>query len=92
LLQDGVGNLLRDAGLELMHLVMDEEGKSLADKRNTQYKQRRALRGKEDGYCAVDGQKCFAELLTPVYHGESGVRTPRELNRTIWPLGKISRG
>jgi hypothetical protein len=30
LLQEGVGNLLRHAGLELMHLVMDEEVKSLA--------------------------------------------------------------
>src|SRR5712671_6656735 len=29
LLQEGVGNLLRHAGLELMHLVMDEEVKSL---------------------------------------------------------------
>ncbi len=28
LLQEGVGNLLRQAGLELMHLVMDEEVKS----------------------------------------------------------------
>jgi hypothetical protein len=33
LLQEGVGKLLRHAGLELMHLVMDEEVKSLAGKR-----------------------------------------------------------
>jgi len=58
LLQEGVGNLLRHAGLELMHLVMDEEVKSLAGERHQQHERRRAHRwGKEDGYCVVDGQK-----------------------------------
>ena len=58
LLQQGVGNLLRQAGLELMHLVMDEEVKSLAGERHQQHEGRRAHRwGKEDGYCVVDGQK-----------------------------------
>ena len=58
LLQEGVGNLLRQAGLELMHLVMDEEVKSLAGERHQQHEGRRARRwGKEDGYCVVDGQK-----------------------------------
>ena len=58
LLQEGVGNLLRHAGLELMHLVMDEEVKSLAGERHQQHPGRRAHRwGKEDGYCVVDGQK-----------------------------------
>jgi len=58
LLQQGVGNLLRQAGLELMHLVMDEEVKSLAGERHQQHQGRRAHRwGKEDGYCVVDGQK-----------------------------------
>ena len=58
LLQEGVGNLLRHAGLELMHLVMDEEVKSLAGERHQQHEQRRAHRwGKEEGYCVVDGQK-----------------------------------
>ena len=58
LLQQGVGNLLRQTGLELMHLVMDEEVKSLAGERHEQHPGRRALRwGKEDGYCVVDGQK-----------------------------------
>ena len=58
LLQEGVGNLLRHAGLELMHLVMDEEVKSLAGERHQQHEGRRAHRwGKEDGYCVVDGQK-----------------------------------
>src|SRR5690349_9801228 len=58
LLQEGVGNLLRHAGLELMHLVMDEEVKSLAGDRHQQHEGRRAHRwGEEDGYCVVDGQK-----------------------------------
>jgi len=58
LLQQGVGNLLRQAGLELMQLVMDEEVKSLAGERHEQHPGRRAHRwGKEDGYCVVDGQK-----------------------------------
>lgn len=58
LLQEGVGNLLRQAGLELMQLVMEEEVKSLAGERHQQHEQRRAHRwGKEDGYCVVDGQK-----------------------------------
>jgi len=58
LLQQGVGNLLRQAGLTLMHLVMDEEVKSLAGERHEQHEDRRAHRwGKEKGYCVVDGQK-----------------------------------
>jgi putative transposase len=58
LLQQGVGNLLRQTGLELMHLVMDEEVKALAGERHEQHPGRRAHRwGKEDGYCVVDGQK-----------------------------------
>ena len=58
LLQQGVGNLLRQAGLELMHLVMDEEVKSLAGERHQQHAGRQEHRwGKENGYCVVDGQK-----------------------------------
>ena len=58
LLQEGVGNLLRHAGLELMHLVMDEEVRHIAGERHQQHERRRAHRwGKEDGYCVVDGQK-----------------------------------
>src|SRR5450759_337993 len=58
LLQDGVGPLLREAGLSLMHLVMEEEVRHLAGERPQQHPARRAHRwGKEDGYCVVDGQK-----------------------------------
>src|SRR5271167_1159106 len=58
LLQQGVGHLLRQAGLELMNLVMDEEVHHLAGERHQQHAGRRAHRwGKEDGYCVVNGQK-----------------------------------
>jgi putative transposase len=57
-LQEGVGHLLREAGLSLMHLVMEEEVRHLAGERHQQHPDRRAHRwGKEDGYCVVDGQK-----------------------------------
>ena len=58
LLQQGVGHLLRQAGLELMNLVMEEEVRHLAGERHQQHEGRQAHRwGKEDGYCVVDGQK-----------------------------------
>src|SRR5271157_5108576 len=58
LLQEGVGHLLREAGLALMSLVMEEEVRHLAGERHEQHEGRRAHRwGKEAGYCVVDGQK-----------------------------------
>ena len=58
LLQEGVGHLLRQAGLSLMSLVMEEEVRHLAGERHEQHEGRLAHRwGKEDGYCVVDGQK-----------------------------------
>jgi len=58
LLQEGVGHLLREAGLTLMNLIMEEEVRHLAGERHQQHPERRAHRwGKEDGYCVVDGQK-----------------------------------
>jgi putative transposase len=58
LLQEGVGNLLRETGLALMQTVMEEEVRHLAGERHQQHEGRRAHRwGKEDGYCVVDGQK-----------------------------------
>src|ERR1035438_4214938 len=58
LLQEGVGHLMREAGLALMSLVMDEEVRHLAGERHEQHAGRRAHRwGKEAGYCVVDGQK-----------------------------------
>ena len=58
LLQEGVGNLLRETGLALMQTVMEEEVRQLAGERHQQHQGRRAHRwGTEDGYCVVDGQK-----------------------------------
>ena len=57
LLQEGVGNLLREAGLALMH----RDGRRSASpgwRASRATRGRRAHRwGKEDGYCVVDGQK-----------------------------------
>ena len=58
LLQEGVGNLVRETGLALMQTVMEEEVRHLAGDRHQQHEGRRAHRwGKEAGYCVVDGQK-----------------------------------
>lgn len=58
LLQEGVGNLVRQTGLALMQLVMEEEVKSVAGERHQQHAGRHAQRwGTEQGYCVVDGQK-----------------------------------
>jgi putative transposase len=58
LLQQGVGHLLREAGLALMSLVMEEEVRHLAGERHQQQAERRAHRwGQEDGYGVINGQK-----------------------------------
>src|SRR5690349_6686212 len=58
LLQQGVGQLLREAGLVLMRLVVEEEVRHVAGERHEQHENRQADRwGKEDGYCVIDGQK-----------------------------------
>jgi len=63
LLQQGVGHLLRQAGLELMKLVMDEV-RPLAGERHQQHEGRRAHRwGKEDGYCVVHTRDSVIEFL-----------------------------
>jgi putative transposase len=57
-LQEGVGNLLRETGLALMQMVMEEEVRHLAGERHQQHEGRQAHRwGAEQGYCVVDGQK-----------------------------------
>lgn len=58
LLQEGVGHLLRQAGLQLMQLIMEEEVRQLAGDRHQPDGDRRAWRwGTEKGFCVVDGQK-----------------------------------
>lgn len=58
LLQEGVGHLMREAGLLLMMEVMDQEVRHVVGERHVPNAERQASRwGKEQGYCVVDGQK-----------------------------------
>jgi transposase-like protein len=58
MLQEGVGHLMREAGLLLMMQVMEEEVRRIAGERSVPNANRHASRwGKERGYCVVDGQK-----------------------------------
>lgn len=64
MVQDGCGQLLREAGLRLMELVMEEEAERLVGPRHQQDEQRRGYRwGNEAGYCVVDGQKVPIERI-----------------------------
>ena len=57
-LQEGVGWLMRDAGLELMQLVMDNEVRQLAGERYERRAPEQPYRwGREQGFLVVDGQK-----------------------------------
>src|SRR6202158_4241452 len=57
-LRKGVGELIRQAGLQVMELLMQEEVRELAGERSKQQAQRTASRwGSEQGYCVVMGQK-----------------------------------
>jgi putative transposase len=58
LLQEGVGHLMREAGLLLMMGVMEEEVRHVVGERYAQNPGRQASRwGQEQGYCVIDGQK-----------------------------------
>ena len=57
-LRKGVGALIRQAGLQLMELLMEEEVRDLVGERSQPQPGRTANRwGKERGYCVVMGQK-----------------------------------
>ena len=57
MLQEGVGQLMRQAGLLLMKEIMEEEVRHLVGERSVPNRERQANRwGKEDGYCVIDGQ------------------------------------
>jgi putative transposase len=57
-LREGVGELIRQAGLQLMQLIMEEEVRELVGERSERSSERSAYRwGKERGYCVVMGQK-----------------------------------
>src|ERR1051326_6049158 len=57
-LRKGVGELIRQAGLQLMQLLMEEEVKELVGERSQPRADRTANRwGSERGYCVAMGQK-----------------------------------
>jgi len=57
-LRRGVGELIRQAGLQLMQLMMEEEVRSLVGERSRPLPDRRLNRwGTEQGYCIAMGQK-----------------------------------
>ena len=57
-LRKGVGELMRQAGLQLMDLLMQEEVRELVGERSQRQTERTASRwGSEQGYCVVMGQK-----------------------------------
>ncbi len=57
-LKQGVGELIRQAGLQLISLLMEEEVRGLVGERNQPQADRKANRwGRERGYCVVMGQK-----------------------------------
>ena len=61
-LHKGVGELVRQAGLQLMQLLMEEEVRHLVGERGQSLPERTANRwGSERGYCVVMGQKVPVE-------------------------------
>ena len=57
-MRDGVGELIRRAGLALVSLLMEQEVEEVAGKRHVPKEDRQAYRwGKDDGWCRIDGQK-----------------------------------
>src|ERR1039458_2764419 len=57
-LRKGVGELIRQAGLQMMELMMKEEVRALVGERSQPQPERTATRwGTEKGYCVVMGQK-----------------------------------
>jgi putative transposase len=57
-LRQGVGELIRQAGLQLIGLLMEEEVRDLVGERSKPQVERSANRwGKERGFCVVMGQK-----------------------------------
>src|SRR5712691_10124153 len=57
-LRKGVGELMRQAGLQIMELVMEEEVRQVVGSRSEPQENRNANRwGSERGYCIVMGQK-----------------------------------
>jgi transposase-like protein len=61
-LRKGVGELIRQSGLQLMDLLMQEEVRAVVGERSQRQAERTATRwGSERGYCVVMGQKVPVE-------------------------------
>ena len=89
----GVGELIRQAGLQLMDLLMREEVRELVGERSQRQAERTANRwGSERGYCVVMGQKVPVERLRVRTTDEKEVRLGsyemfhrgEPLTETVW--------
>ncbi len=98
-LQDGVGHLMRQAGLELMQLIMEEEVRQLAGERYQRREDGQLYRwGGEQGFLVVDGQK--ARIKRPRLRSDEGREQPlgsyelfrrgEPLDEAVW--GKLMLG
>ncbi|MDX1980465.1 MAG: transposase [Bryobacteraceae bacterium] len=92
-LREGVGELIRQAGLQLIQLLMEEEVRELVGERSQPQKERQANRwGKERGYCVVMGQKVPIERPRVRTTGDREVRLGtyemfhrgEPLTETVW--------
>lgn len=92
-LRKGVGELIRQAGLQLMDLMMQEEVRALVGERSQRQPERTATRwGSERGYCVVMGQKVPVERPRVRTTGEQEVRLGsyemfhrgEPLTETVW--------
>lgn len=74
-LHHGVGELIRQAGLQLIGLLMEEEVRGLVGERSKPQQERTAHRwGREQGYCVVMGQKVPIERPRVRSTGDEEVR------------------
>ena len=72
-LRDGVGELIRRAGLQLIELLMEEEVRQLVGQRSQPQAERTANRwGTERGYCVVMGQKVPHRAAASSFDRRSG--------------------
>lgn len=92
-LQEGVGELMRQAGLELMQLIMEDEVRQLAGERWQRRQGEQGYRwGKERGFLVVDGQK--TKIRRPRVRSTEGqeqrlgsyelFRRGEPLDETVW--------
>ena len=82
-LQDGVGHLMRQAGLELMQLIMEEEVRQLAGERCQRREPGQHYRwGGEKGFLIVDGQK--APITRPRLRSDELFQRSEPLDAAVW--------